>query len=188
MAPKGKRPRQRRMRMDSVTFPLAYELKEGEVRITTIATIAETFDRARPFRIARLWGKLGAVSAPVLFQWEFFGPLSSADNVWVSPMMLAVPNGTRFRFNIPVTICGWFPSDTATNTTLFRLSAICIDKKDASLIGMAQIKVHLQPREVDRACPRLMIRPPPAESQAACSSASISVISEDSDSDEYFSC
>lgn len=170
-------------RIDSVTFPLAFNTKEGDDRVTTVASIAETFDRRRPFRVARIWGKLAAYGLhSCLFQWEAYGPISTADNTWVSPMALAVPNGTNFRWNIPVAQCGWYPSDTATTTVLLRLKPVCIDKtKDTGLVGVCNIKILLQPREVDSSCPKLMI-PDPAV--ASCSSSSVCVENEESSDDD----
>lgn len=188
MAPKGRRGRNGRRRGRSggehVTFPLAYTMKEGEVRQTTVQTLLETFDRARPFRISALWGKLSSYgSQSVLFQWELFGPVSTQANTWTSGMRLAVPNGTNFRYRIPVTKTGWYPAETAVSTALMNLKAICIHKvaPSSGITGYANVRIELQPREIDNSCPTLML-PPLGD---ASGSPSVSVI-EESD-DEYFS-
>lgn len=173
--------------MDSVVFPLLYTLKEGSEAVTTVDSIKETFDRRRPFRVARFWGKVASYgSGPVPFQLSAYGPVSAADNVWVSPILLAVPNGARFRFNIPVTKVGWYPSDTATSTHLLKVVALCLHKSPASgITGQAYIRVLMQPREDDGSCPVLMsVLPSFHESEV---SASCSIISEsDVDEDEFF--
>lgn len=190
MVKKGRRTRRRAGgRVDSLVLPLAFTCKEGEERVTTIHSIQETFDRARPFRIAAIWGRLASYGThSCLFQWELYGPISTSDNTFVAPMTLAVPNGTRFRYSIPVTKTGWYPSDTAISTYLMKLKAVCIDKtKDTGLIGVCNVRVLMQPREVDGTCPTLTMLPP-TPSCSGVSSSSVSIIEEDSDSDEYFSC
>lgn len=189
MAPKGRRARRsRRGRIDSVVFPVLFTAKEGEDRVTSVRTLYETFDRTRPFRIHSIWGKVAAYgSTNAFYQFEAYGPQSSADNTWVSPVSMVSEVGSRFRYLIPATQVGWYPSDTAIDTILFKLKNVCIDKtKDTGLTGIVNFRIEMQPREIDETCPKVMV-PPPALVAYSSGSSSICVLPDESSSDEYFS-
>lgn len=155
-------------RSELVRFPITYYLKEGETATSTAETIGDAYDRTRAFRVAEISGKMASDGHAVPFYYEFFGPVSSSDNVWTSPIMLAVPNGTRFRFRIPVTSTGWYPSQTAVATPLFRLVAVCVSPKNSALVGSAIVTISLRPLELANACVALttgdLVLPSPPDS------------------------
>lgn len=160
MAPK-RSPRRRasRSRYDTVRFQLYFNCKEGQEAVTTVGSISETFDRKRPFRVSHVSGKLASYGLhPVNVQLEANGPVSSADNTWVSPSFLVVPNGTSFRYVIPPTVTGWFPSDSATDTQLLNLKALCISPADAGVIGNLTVTVMMGAREWEAKCLTMEVR------------------------------
>lgn len=181
--------RRRRNLEDIVRYPLAFCFNASSGGETTVATISEAFDRTRPFRIGALWGELSAYKYPVLVQFQAYSPVNASDNTWTSPQIL-VPTGTtrRFRFRIPATN-GWYPSDTATSTKLLTLWGDCLDSKFmGQVLGNAYLEIHLRPKDLNPACPGLMSPLAPySHPRFQESSPSVSQISEESSSDEYFS-
>lgn len=167
-------------RMEVVRFPIAYYLKEGETSTSTASTIGDTYDRTRAFRVSSIRGKMATDGHAVPFYFEFFGPVSAADNVWTSSVMLATPNGTRFSLKIPVTSTGWYPSQTAASTPLFKLVAVCCSVKNAALVGSATVTVDLRPLELSNACPSLhtgdlMLPSPPSSDPDSDSSGDFNI-------------
>lgn len=153
----GKKNRSRR-RLDVATFPLAYSFDAGHGGKTTVATISDSFDRRRPFRIAEISGELSASGFPVLVQFQAYGPVSSADNIWSSKEFV-VPTGTtrKFRYHLPATM-GWFPSDAVSSTPLLVIYGDCVNKERVGRVtGVCFATVLLRPIEVQAGCPTLQM-------------------------------
>lgn len=196
MPNKGRKPGRRRARgrnIDTIHYPLIYEFAWGSGGETFVRTLADTFDRRRPFRIAGLYGEFSAQKAPTIVQFMLWGPANSADNVW-SSKLITISTGTtrRFRFRVPVTATGWYPSDTSPDTRLMAVYSQCPSKSPSGMVvGHVYVVVAMRPIELSHTCPSLMeVAPTPGTSGirargSECSTlSSIEVISSD---DEYFS-
>lgn len=183
--------------MDKVVYPVTYSFESGSGGVTSVSTLAETFDRSRAFRIASISGRLCAIKYPVMAQFRVFGPQSSADNVWASPYLMVPHSGPpcRFRYRIPVTSVGWYPSGSAATTQLMQLLGICNNKAYVGIIeGFCNITIHLRPYEPDNACPTLCANLPsftqcarPILAPGSSASTSVEVLTSSSDEEEYFS-
>lgn len=150
----------RRSRVDVDRYPLLYRIKAGQSGITYVTTISDTFDRTRPFRIGAIRGEMSSEGSPAAIQIQVYGPISSSDNIWSSPV-LVIPTGTirRFRYRIPPTN-GWFPSGVNLQTPLMQIFANCVATTDTSVVhGMCYITILMRPREIDNSCPRGMLAP-----------------------------
>lgn len=175
-------------RIDTVHYPLVYSLSAGQEADTSVKSLYETFDRRRAFRIAALSGEFSASIFPVLVSFQLYSPVSKADNIWTSRLMV-VPTGVvrKFRFRIPVTANSWYPSDTSATTILMKLIASCTDKTmKGHLTGTVYCTIQMRPLEWDSSCPTMMQTRPSGSLQfdATSSKSSIEVLSSD---EEYFS-
>lgn len=152
----SRRRRRATVRLDTVRFPLFYILTAGTSATTTVATLADTFDRSRAFRVSSIQGEVTAFKAPVFFYFEVFGPVSTADNIWASPVHLAVQNQkTRFRYRIPGMANLWYPSGSSSTTPLIRIMTLCESKDVIGMLNsITYATVMLRPVEPNTACVR----------------------------------
>lgn len=136
-------------------YPVFYRIKAGQSAVTTVNTLSETFDRTRAFRIASFTYEFTSTNSAISIYLKAFGPVSSADNVWTSrPILLPTGSVRRGRVRIPVTITGWYPSDTSLNTYLFQVVTVCVSKAgDSVCVGHISFKIDVQPYEPTSACP-----------------------------------
>lgn len=145
-------------RMDQLTVALALNAKEGIDANYNLASIAHTYDKERPFRLARIWGRIasyGNHSVPV--QFEAYGPES--DNAWTGPVFLATPNGQRFRYSVPVTATGWYRPEAGADQVFLKVRVICTHKGTVSSGATATItcRFQLRPRENSASCPSVIL-------------------------------
>lgn len=183
-----RRTRGRRQRggggIDKVHYPLAYSLAAGHEADTSIASIVNAFDRTRPFRISALRGEFSATKFPCVVQIQLYGPINSSDNVWSSPW-LTIPTGTlrRFRYRVPASATGWYPSDTSVSTILMKVLNFCTNTGQVGVItGSIVAVVSMRPIEGKLACVSIQRSYPSASVGAAGSFAT-----EDSSSDSELS-
>lgn len=157
--PRQRRKRQSRPRMSRMAqyqvYPVSIKLKAGNVSEVTIATIQETFDRSRSFRIASFSYQFCAINKPISIYFKCFGPVSTSDNLWTSGLVM-IPTGTvrTGRHRIPVTNCGWYPSGAVTTAVLFEVSTVCIEKSSDSIVyGTVEFVIQVRPYEPGHSCP-----------------------------------
>lgn len=145
-------------RRSTISFPLTYLVTIHGNYSTKISTLYETFDRRRPFRISSFRFEASADAKPFMMQFQAFGPVSSADNVWTSDIMLVSQLMRRGSYVIPATVTSWYPSDAATSTEVFRLVVTCEDKNRAtSGLVLVYLNVTMGPREDDGTCPAVLV-------------------------------
>lgn len=184
--PKGRSRRRRAVRLDKVHFPVFYTITSASSALTTVATLADTFDRTRPFRISAIRGEFVSIKYPSFVQITIYSPTSSSDNTWSSPV-LSIPVGPlkRWRFRIPSSANLWFPSGSATQTPLMQVYNICTSKDYHGVVqGMAYVEVSMRPVEVSNACPALNVQPTVAVPSTSSDQHGFEVLSS---GDEYFS-
>lgn len=157
MAPRHKR--KTRSGTDILRFPLTYSFASAGTSVTTIKTLTQTFDRSRAFRICALRGEMAAFKFPVCFQFEVFGPVSSADNVFATPVMtVAVGSVKKFRFRLPASSTGWYPSQTAVDTKICQLVSLCLNKNfQGGIAGVVTLTLALRPYEQPDTCPAVQV-------------------------------
>lgn len=149
--------RKSRGSVDTLHLPLTYDFTQTGASVTTISTLASTIDRRRAFRIAGIRGEIACYKYPVLIQFQVFGSVNNADNVW-STQIMTIPEGSlrRFTHRIPVTSTGWYPSDAALTTSVCQLVNLCTSKAtQGGLKGTVILTLELQPFEGDPSCPSL---------------------------------
>lgn len=151
---RGRRPRAQRV--DSVRYPLFYIIHAGTTGTTTVRSISDTFDRSRAFRISHITGEASCTKAPVFFYIEVYSPVSTADNVWASPVHLAVVGPkTRFRYAIPATVDLWYPAQSADTTVLMKVVTLCESKDVVGILSaVCYVTVQMRPVEPTTECVR----------------------------------
>lgn len=160
--PKRGRGRRQPRNFDQVHYPVFYRVTAGTEAETTIATIQEAFDRTRSFRIATVQLSFSAIKFPCFVQLQVYGPNSSSEAPWTSPV-LQIPVGPvyRRRFKIPVTVTGWLPSGTVTTWPIIKISSICYDKSYIGVVvGEASLLIAMKPKEITATCPTFQIGVP----------------------------
>lgn len=151
--------------LQQVWYPIAYVLSTTGPYTTTVETLSRVFDRARAFRllafryeVSSSWQPTKGL-VPFIVQVDLYGPQSSSDTVWSSPLTLVGSTGTTRRSLRWPGLCAlWFPSDTSSSTPLLRFTVTC-ERKDQPVAGLAQayLLIELGAWEDDGSCPSVIV-------------------------------
>lgn len=145
------------MPVDVIHVPLMYDFTSAGASTTSVSSLGTVSDRRRAFRPAGVRGEIACYKFPALVQFQVFGPVSSSDNVWSTPVMAISPGQLRrFSHRIPASATSWFPSDANQATVVCSLVNICTNKgTQAGLKGTVHLQLDLRPFEPDTSCPAL---------------------------------